>query len=196
MAPLPTIPNCVRIAINWSQSAGVRPVNVFHIVTASTDEAEIAEAIGDAFIAAGANVFACVQDGFTIDTYTITLLDGSSAGQVVNEARTIGGQASGDPIPAVAGVLSFHTAQRGPRGRGRMYLGPIGEGIQAGGILSGSVGINCAAAWQDVDTELGTSSINGGLVVASYVHAEAGAVTSISMRPQVGTQRRRQNQLV
>jgi len=196
MAPLPTIGNCVRFTINWSQSAGVRPVNVLHLITSSTDEEEIAGAFSDAVLAAGADVFDPVQDGYTIDSYTVTLLDGSSAAQVINEPATIGGQASGDPIPAVAAVLSLRTAQRGPRGRGRLYLGPVGEGITAGGVLTGTTTTSTVAAWTALMGELATGTPTMSLGVASYVHSEVNGVSSVSMRPQVGTMRRRQDQLV
>lgn len=196
MAPLPTIGNCVRVAINWSASGALRPINVLHLITASEDEAEIADQLGNAFVAAGSHVFEPLSNAFTIDSYTVTLLDGHSAGQVIAEPVTIGGQASGDIIPAAAGVLSLHTPQRGPRGRGRLYLGPIGETVQAGGILTGTVSADCVAAWNDVMDELAGSTINASLGVASYAHQEVNGVTSLSMRPQIGTQRRRQNQLV
>jgi len=196
MAPLPTIGNCVRVAINWNASGALRPINVLHLITASDDEEEIAGALGDAFQAGGAPVWQALSNAFTIDSYTVTLLDGSSAGQVINEPTTIGGQATGDIIPAAAAVLSFHTPQRGPRGRGRLYIGPIGEGVQAGGVLTGTNALDMVGAWQDVATDLAASSIAASLGVASYVHAEVNGVTSISMRPQIGTQRRRQNQLL
>jgi hypothetical protein len=196
MAPLPTIGNCVRVSINWSQVAGVRPVNVLHLITASDDEEEIATELGDAFIAGGSNVFQCVQESYTIDSYTVTLLDGSSAGQVIGESRTIGGQGSGEILPAQAGVLSLRTSQRGPRGRGRLYLGPCSEGTIANGLMTGSISVTMPLAWQAVETALAGSPITASLGVASYVHAEVNGVTSIGMRSQAGTVRRRQDQLV
>src|SRR6478752_10515752 len=127
MAPLPTIGNCVRVALNWTAVGGVDPINVFHLITASTNESDIAAALDDAF-QANTGCFQALMANYTLDTYTITLLDGSSAGQVVNALGTpITGGGGGNMVPQVAAVLSMHTPQRGPRGRGRLYIGPVGE---------------------------------------------------------------------
>lgn len=196
MAPLPTIGNCVRVSINWTTQGGVRPINVVHLITDSTNESEIGEALDDAWVAGGANVWAIVQETYRIDSYTITLLDGHSAGQVVDCGVTVGGQATGNIVPAVAGVLSFHTPQRGPRGRGRLYMGPVGEGVITDGLLSSSIRNDIIGAWDDVVDSLAASPVAASFGVASYVHAEVNGVTAISMRGPAGTQRRRQNQLV
>lgn len=196
MAPLPTIGNCVRVSVNWTQQSGVRPINVLHLITDSEDESEIAGALEDAFVTAGSGVWEIVQETYRIDSFTVTLLDGHSAGQIIDCAATIGGQATGNIVPQVAGVLSLHTPQRGPRGRGRLYMGPVGEGVITDGIVTSTNRTNVLNAWATVEDELAGSAIAASLGVASYVHAEVNGVTSLSMRPQAGTQRRRQNQLV
>lgn len=196
MAPLPTIGNCVRVGINWSRQGGVAPVNVLHLITASESEVDIAGALEDAMVAAGSGVWEIVQETYRIQSFTVTLLDGSSAGQIVPCGSTIGGQATGNIVPQVAGVLSFHTPQRGPRGRGRLYMGPVGEGVISDGIVNSGNRTNVVNAWNELEDELAGSAIAASLGVASYVHAEVNGVTSKSMRGPAGTQRRRQNQLV
>jgi len=196
MAPLPTIGNCVRVALLWGAQGGVAPVNVFHLITNSTDEVEIAGALDDAFSGATTNPFSPVMSAFIMEHYLITLLDGHSAGQVIATGPVFGGAAGGQFVPNVAAVLSLHTPQRGPRGRGRLYLGPVGESaIDSGTVVSGTR-TDCVAGWNDVDDALAASSITASLGVASYVHSEVNGVTSKSMRIPAGTQRRRQNQLV
>lgn len=196
MAPLPTIGNCVRVAFNWNAVGGVSPVNVLHIITNSTSEEDIGAAMTESIIAGGAGVFQCVYEGYLLNSYTITLLDGHSAGQIVSVGATVGGQATGHPVPQVAGVLSLRTNQRGARGRGRLFLGPVGEGVIEGGVVSTGVRSAVVSAWNDLNDELATTDITGSLGVASYVHEDVHGVTNISMRAVSGTQRRRNNQLL
>lgn len=75
-------------------------------------------------------------------------------------------------------------------------MGPLSEGVVDNGIVESSVRADFIAGWQDFEDELTGSSIAASLGVASYVHSEVNGVTNISMRPQSGTQRRRQDQLV
>lgn len=180
----------------WSTFGGVRPVNVFHLITSSTNETEIGEEVDLAFNAGTSQCFAGVSSQYTVDFYQITLLDGASATIIVDATHGVGGLASGAPIPQVAAVLSLRTPQRGARGRGRLYMGPLSEGVVDNGIVESSVRADFIAGWTDFEAELTGSPIAASLGVASYVHAEVNGVTSISMRPQSGTQRRRQDQLV
>jgi len=182
--------------MNWNQVAGIKPVNIFHLITNSDSEEDIAAAIDEAMVTAGSGLFEMVNEDFLLDTWTITLLDGHSAGQTIPVDSTIGGQATGNPVPQVAGVLSMHTPQRGPRGRGRMYLGPVGEGVIVSGLIDESVVNSCTSAWESFRAQIAATDITGSLGVASYVHEEVNGVTSVSMRRVTGTQRRRNDRLV
>jgi len=196
MAPLPTIGNCVRVSCNWNTVNGITPRNIFHVITSSEDEEEIALAVQTALHASAQKPFGCMLASRSIASYTVTLMDGHSAGQVVASTFAISGEQTGEEIPASAAVLSLHSPQRGPRGRGRLYIGPIGEAAQANGLVGSGNVSGMLSAWSAFETSLAASSISGSLGVASYVHSEVNGVTSLSMRPQCGTQRRRQNQLV
>lgn len=171
-------------------------MNVLHLITDSASEEEIGAALDDAFDDAVKNPFQIVMANFSPESYLITLLDGSSAGQVITANTTRAGAGGGNLIPAVAGCLSLHTPQRGPRGRGRLYLGPVGESDQDAGLLSTAAVGDTITGWQQVNALLAASDITASLGVASYTHAEVNGVTSISMRYQSATQRRRQNQLL
>jgi hypothetical protein len=194
MAPLPTIGNCVRVALNWSSSGGIKPVNVFHLITSSTNETAIGEALDDAFVTATSEAWAFTHSSYECESYTITLLDGSSAGQVIPTGTPFSGGGTGGLVPQVAAVLSLRTIQRGARGRGRLYMGPVGETDIDAGLLDSNKVDDVLAAWDQVEASLASNSMSLG--VASYVHADVHGVSSISMRSQAGTQRRRQDQLV
>lgn len=196
MAPLPIIANAVRVGINWSSSAGVRPVNVFHLITDSHDEVAIGAALDAAFSGASPNPFAIVMANFSVESWAITLLSSASATQIVSCTESIHGDGGGNLIPQVAGVLSLRTSERGSRGRGRLYLGPVGEADQDAGLMPSGMPAATVTAWNDVADALADDPLNISFGVASYVHEEIAGVQTFSMRRQFGTQRRRQNQLV
>lgn len=196
MAPIPTIGNCVRVTLNWSTQGGVAPRNVFHLITASEDEVAIGLALDAAFTDDGADAFQALDDSYTLLSYSVMVLDGSSATQVVDATEVITGGGSGEMIPNAAAVLSMRTLQRGSRGRGRQYIGPISEAALTDGRVVGSYRLAMVAAWIDAEQTLAASPIAASFGVASYVHSEVSGVTSWSMREPAGTQRRRQNQLV
>lgn len=186
----------MRVAINWSSSAGIRPVNVFHLITSSQNEFEIGEALDEAFTGDGEAAFTPVMENFTIESWSITNLGGSNATQIIPSGAAISGGTGGNIVPQVAGVLSMRTNIRGSRGRGRLYLGPAGEtnidaGLWALGVPPGTV-----AGWLAAAESLADNPLNISFGVASYVHEEVAGVSSFSMRRAAGTQRRRQNQVV
>lgn len=193
--PLPVIADVFRVTFDWSTSGGVTPRNVIHVqdLGHARSEADVGSDIGEV-LGSVAHLFECVKDSYTLGQLTVIKLDGSSASVVVPFSTT-NGQASGDIIPASSGVLSLRTEVRGPRGRGRLFLGPVGEGAQAGGILSSGVVSDMQAAWLTAADELQSLSPGLPLVVASYKHGDAHPVSNIIMDPVCGTQRRRQTQL-
>lgn len=196
MAPLPTIGNVARCSLEWSLVSGIKPVNVLHLITDSEDEDEIATELGSA-LAANPDCFRLLMENYALNTITVTLLDGHSAGVPVNVAGAgITGGGGGNIMPAVCAVLSLHTNQRGPRGRGRLYIGPMGETDQDAGIVTEAGRVDTVNAWTALESDLLASSIQASIGVASYVHSEVNGVTTLSMRQTCGTQRRRQNQLL
>jgi hypothetical protein len=196
MPVLPTIPNCVRITLNWNTSLGVTPRNVFHIITASTSGEEIGAALDEVFEAGAADAFQAMDDSYTLESYGILVLDGTSATQDVPSDAALQGGGSGEMVPAAAAVISLRSNQRGPRGRGRQFVGPCSEAALTDGIIVSSYRDAMVGAWNALDDGLASTDIAGSLGIASYTHAEVHGVTSISCRPPAGTQRRRQNQLV
>jgi hypothetical protein len=196
MAPLPTIGNCVRCDLDWGIVSGVRSHSTFHVITDTTDIEQLGLDLGSAFDDATGNAWKFLYTGYQTEEILLTPLDGDSAGITVPLGVVLGGVGSGGIVPAVAAALSFRTLTRGPKGRGRIYMGPCGEGDIADGKVSVSIRDEVVEAWQDFDSNLAASSSAGSLGVASYTHAVVDGVTSISMRLPCATMRRRQDQLV
>lgn len=191
---LPVIAHVRRVAINWLPQNGVTPRNVFHVRSDIEDEAAIAGFLDDAFQAGTGSdhMFHAMFGAYVARSITVTPLNGTSPGTDYSVAD-INADGSGDQAPALAAVVSFKTAQKGPRGRGRMFVGPIGEGAQGGGGLETAEITTMLAGWQDFIDSLTGNSIDFG--VASYTHHDFNVVTSHRIDFLLGTMRRRQDQL-
>lgn len=193
--PLPVINNVYRVTLDWDRAAGIAPRNVMHVLDFDglRNEAAVGDDVGTLLGTIG-HQFDCVSDVYTCSHLTVIKLDGTSASQVVAFSET-SGQASGDVIPASSGVLSLRTNTRGPRGRGRLYLGPTGEGVQDNGSLGATTVTAMQSAWTTFIDDLAGLAHPLPMVVASYKHATSDYVVSVSMDTLCGTQRRRQDQL-
>jgi hypothetical protein len=196
MAPLPTILNVVRCDIQWNVVGGVSPHNSFHIGTTEDDMSVVGLALGAAFDDGGVSCWGAMHEDYTATQILLTPLDGHTAGTEQPLGTVIGGASAGTPLPSTAAVLSFRTTQRGSRGRGRIYQGPVGENGTNSGLLEAGIPPAVIVAWQTAQESIQTNLPDGDLVVASYTHSDAESVVSIGMRFEVGTQRRRQDQLV
>jgi hypothetical protein len=191
MPALPVISNVFRCAFEFSGGI-VNPVTVLHFkCTDSSDVTAIAARLGAARVASGHNPWLAMHEDYLTNSVLITPLDGSTAGTAQALGSDVGGAQSGDQILNDACLVSFHTARRGSRGRGRAYIGPIVEGIQAGGLLTGTVEADTLTAWAawHAALESGTPSITP--VIASYVHADEHTITSLRVNTKVASQRRR-----
>lgn len=193
---LPVIADVFRVLFPWAPQNGLATSNVIHLQTTSTDLEEIGLAIGTAWDAISTgSPFNAMPASFLTAAVNITPLDGVTAAQDVALGTEISGSGSDQYSPATAALVSLHTAQRGARGRGRVYVGPCKEGSIDNGALSGTVQGDMLDGWdQWWDAALaGTPSLQLG--VASYVHADFHAISSIRVDTLVATQRRRQDQL-
>jgi hypothetical protein len=196
MPPLPVINDVFRITFDWLGSGGVQPRNVIHIRAAGATVADVSTALNAAVTAgiASDHMFSPMDNDFVCTNFNILPLDGSSAGS--DHARTgpaLNGGSSGDQSPASAAVASFRTSQRGPRGRGRCYVGPIVEAAMEGGFLASGQATSMLGGWDAFhDSLVGDSMAH---VVASYVHADAHDISSYRIDNVLGTMRRRQDQL-
>lgn len=198
MPPLPVIEDVFRCAIGFqSITTGLHCVNVLHFRSTGS-VTHVGEAIADAMEAqeALANPWGPLSGNYTCTGIDVLPLDGVSAGSFFPVTSVQGG-GSGDEIPASALVVSLRTAARGPRGRGRVFIGPIGEGDNTHGVLNGgsAEGDGIAANWESFAALLAALTPAVRLVVASYVHADANDVVSFRVDINLGTQRRRQDRV-
>lgn len=193
--PLPTIADVYRCTVLWDPVAGLSPRNIFHIRTASGDVTAIGAAINDAFDTLSDNMWRGLGSGFEATSLDILPLDGSTATVSVGLDPSWVGGAGGELSPASAVVVSLHSEQRGSRGRGRLFVGPVGETSMENGQVLAATQTEMAEMWGAFIAALPEASPSLELVIASYAHADAHAVTSVRIDTLLGTQRRRQDQL-
>lgn len=192
MAPLPTITDVYRIQIVWNSNVGITPVNVFHVRASGATASGIFTSISNH---AQVNQFAGMSQGHVAQGVNITPLDGHTAAEfhALGSGKWHGSTVGSDLMPQACAVVTLRTVQRGSRGRGRMYVGPIAESAQANGTLDATVSGQLATAWSTFISAMDTD--NAPLVIASYLHGDANDVTSFGIDSLIGTQRRRLDQL-
>lgn len=196
--PLPVIPDVYRCTILWQGSGGVltlNPRNVIHVSAPSLNEGDVADNLGNAMNTARttAEPLFVGSSQWIANVVDVLKLDGVSATQTLAMPHPWVMNQAGDFSPASAAVISLHTAQRGARGRGRFYCGPVAEGKMINGRILTADATEMATGWGLLIAEL--ASLGSPLVVASYTHADAHVVTSHRVDTLLGTQRRRQDQL-
>lgn len=193
MATLPVIEDVYRVTWNFTTDQGVTPRIVQHYKSIGSDVA----VVGAALVGAVADsMFYPMPASFEPFSMSILPLDGVTPTQEFTIPPThamCGGDSQG--IPAAAAIMKLTTQVRGPRGRGRSFIGPIAENTQDSGILTQIARNNLLAGWNDFLPAIQALDPVIFMVVASYVHADANPVTNVVFESVLGTQRRRQNQL-
>jgi hypothetical protein len=191
MPPLPVIANVYRVAFPFSGGAAA-PTTVINVrSTAATNEAEVGAAIDAARAHGSFTPWYPVSSAYSCPAMHITKLDGTSATVVVPLSAPISGAVGGEEILEGAVVVSIRTAQRGARGRGRVFLGPITESVQNGGVVQATPVTNTLAEWNSFFTHLASDDPVCDPGVASYVHADFHVAQSVSVDPKIGIMKRR-----
>lgn len=189
MSPLPVIEGVYRVTINLTAQGALSPVNVFHIAGTPGTDAEAQAALS---LAWQSNMLSPVPDVFEPTTYTIIPLDGTtpSSDHVINpDAHPLCNAGDDDWSPETAAVLKFKSNFRGPSGRGRIFIGPLGEGSMADGKWVGEGVADVLEAWENFNDALNTEAFT--MCVASYTNEVAHVITNISANLELATQRRR-----
>lgn len=186
MPPLPTIADVYRCRLILTSLSGVKPVNTIHVLAPSSSVSAVAAAFNTN---ATADMVRPISSGIDWQGVSITPLDGTTAetDHIFTTHKT--GGATGEVIWNMAACLSFKSNQRGPQGRGRVFLGPTTEGINSSGVWTPSDASACSTAWGVFFAALTTAGIIP--VVASYVHSAAYPIVSIRADNALCSQRRR-----
>lgn len=195
MAPLPVIENTVRVTWNFATYAGVTPRIVQHFRTATSNMPDLGATIWDA---AEDNIFSPMHSSFEPQSISLLPLDGVQATTVVANPYPSDSHlcnSSGQIIPAAAALMSWRTLVRGPKARGRSYIGPVCEQAVEDGNLIEPWRSDMEDAWAAMFTTLAGADPAVAFVVASYVHEESYIVASGLAESPLATQRRRQGQL-
>ena len=195
---LPVITNVFRITLPWTDvgtTVGVSPINVLHVHSTTGTASTVGAAINTALGAHGNAMFDTLYTGLDLTNIEVLPLDGVSAKLDVSISPTVHGGGSGGVLPQVATVVSLHTTLRGSKGRGRCYVGPMGETQVTNGHVASASQTTMGAAWIAFLAALKAGSPVCELVIASYKHASDQEVIAVRIDDVCGTQRRRQNQL-
>jgi len=192
--PLPVIDKVYRVTFNWT--GGPNPPeanNVIHLHdagshTLDTVGSDLLDVLADTDVA---NLGNPIKDTYSLGSVDILPLDGVTATRHfdVSPGDIITGASGGDVVPQVACVVSFATAVRGRRSRGRVFLGPCGESAIADGLVAFARQELVAASWAAFTTGLADHNIP--LQVTSYRGHTTHDVTHVSVRAHTGTVRRR-----
>lgn len=190
MPPLPVITGITRCTLNWESDEHPNTHNVLHFRGQVSGPNTTAQAIADGFVDGALLHLSSV---YILNSVDFIALDGTSPQVTGTVTDGPVGNSTGDTIQSACSLIDLYTGQRGPRGRGRVFLGPIGESAQSGGHVNlpedvSEAWVATIAAWSASDA--------GDLVVASYVHADANDVTNAKCRSVYGSQRRRLNPLL
>ena len=190
MPALPTITDCFRVTLDWTATSSNAPAsvhNVLHFIGDTGDVTDLATSLNTALTAHQDNCFKALSQRYVLSSIAVLPLDGTSGATVVS-VLGCAGQVSGDYIAQGCMVLSKYTGARGPQGRGRMYIGPVGEAVQEDGHVAITAS-DVTDGWTAVRDEM--HDLGADLAVASYVHAIARPVVSFAMHSPLFTQRRR-----
>lgn len=188
MAPLPDIADTYRCVFKWSAD---NVVNVTHFHDDTRTVSGLATAI-TAHVTAG--MWAPIGNFLVINQFDLTPLFGDLATVSFNtdaSAKWKGSVAGAESVPNCAAVVSMKTAFRGPRNRGRMYIGPVAESAMGYGTLDNTIRTTMINAWNAFGAACVADDFQH--VVASYVGGTALTVLQYNVRPAVGTVRKRQD---
>lgn len=190
--PLPVIEDVWQVRFNWTDPGLSRTAScTLHVkdVTAIGPTPAALHAVFDANVTE--NMWAAVTTDATISTVRYTPLDGVSASGLITTDLSAQWTGSGgtDPILQGAAVISFMTAERGPKKRNRMYLPWIGEINNTAGVIDPTTLASMQTAWNTFRTAMSTS--NFPLYAISPTDETAVSVQSVICRPNLKTQRRR-----
>lgn len=197
--PLPVITDVARVALHCNNGGSAEPattVNVIHVkrldgITWEVAADNIASELNTVTHPTHALMLDPLPTSYGYQQLFLTPLDGST-NTIVRDGTLSNwpvGAHSGDFTPQVAAVVRLRTALRGRSGRGRLFLGPVSEGVANGGRITATSAGNVTSAWDAFANDLTGASVQIG--VASYTKRIFNAATDIGCITHTATQRRR-----
>lgn len=195
--PLPVIANTFLVSVHVNSSHELHTMaNVFCVQTDGTGtEAQVLE---EAVAAYAAHISPIMRSDCVIQDGSIIALDGVSPvfTEATPSAGTAGGHSTGNALPnELARVMTFRSATRGRKARGRLYV--IGSSddelvnVEVRGLTTTAI-TDLSTAASGFHTALnGTGAHSMLLMVLSRRHATAYPVVTTSANPNMCNQRRR-----
>lgn len=188
---LPVIANVFRVTLNFSSGFGPATHNVLHVSAPTRNESDVALQLDEAAVAA---LWLPLSSAYTLASWTVLALDGSSAGITLGASAGNNGGGGPEPSPATAAIMTLRTALRGPANRGRIFMGPVGESAMDGGHADFDRDA-WVGGWGTFAGTLAALDPPIHFGVASYKHATFTELTDFFAQPILGTQRKRQSRL-
>jgi len=187
--PLPTIANTFRCAFEWTDDNDPHTAtNVMHFLAPGKSESEVFDAL-DANVTA--DMWGLTHNATQIHEVKITKLDGVADTFIygTGDAAQWSGSGGTSWIPQVCALVKLTTGAGGRRGRGRVYLPWLAEGMQDNGVVDPTVRASSQLAWVEFANNMAADGV--ALVVASYVGEAVNQVQAVNVENLVATQRRR-----
>lgn len=184
------IADCFQVSIQGT--VGGRAVdNVIGVRNASGTAAGAAAAVKAAWEAVGGPIKKGVTNQYTVAQYVATDISSSSGTIATLTGGGTGGVTGQISTSASAALVSWNGSSRDRTTRGRMYLGPLGEGFvdSNGRTLVSGGRTDIQAGIDQFVAALGTA--NYPLVVLSRTKSRATLVTAATVQATIATQRRR-----
>jgi hypothetical protein len=200
MAALPVIADVCRVVITGTTPSGTLWANIIHFrndtggsmaAAITTFDADLQDFLDKSAYGGGFGIGHWTHTGWLSALARYTPLDGMTA--ATTKTAVHDGAGTGDALPPdVAVVLSWQTALRGPRYRGRTYIAGFGEGTcTASGRVDAAAVAGLAASGGKFITDLAVQ--NTPLVVASYKFATAEDIVGCSVNDTFDRQERRRH---
>jgi hypothetical protein len=126
----------------------------------------------------------------TFGDVEVTPYDGTTPTAVVSRSAGVHGLAGSSAVGAqVAGIITLQSVIRGPRGRGRLFLGGLPTGLldTDGARWSTSYPTDVVTFFGEMITQLASVNVGYNVVVVSIKHADFHQVNNFEGRRYLGT---------
>lgn len=165
------IPNCALVRLNWTLTDGKVGHNILHAAYTGTPalSATVAQTIFTS-LTTGANwtsLAAFLASTAALASVTVLDLRSATATEFQSTGTAVPGTSASAAFPdEVAAVVTLRTANRGPSGRGRMYVPAWANNAGAAGGVISAPAIAALGTWFGINVFGGIASGLGPMVLA------------------------------